>query len=145
MEAEIEPRENEWRVVRRPTEVMVFAHLLGGAPYPFDSYTIASRYSTEFTAHDWLLFLMLMHFKNRVIFGHDLSSQMELRGALEAIGSPACLGIDYYELLIRHAELLTKITRRRNAGLVDVPDAPYWIKQSAKVIIERMKAELVAG
>lgn len=126
--------------ISRPTEDMVIKKLCYNIPYPFDDTIEHKRKTeTEFTVTDWRLYLMLMYLKNRVRFGADDKSQTAERNALKQASTH--LQIDYYDIILFHAELLTKMRVRGECGMEALPSLPIDISEQHKALVKRIELQ----
>ena len=127
--------------VNRPTEEMVFAHILFGATYPFDdSLYNSARNETEFDNTDWILYLLLDELKGYIRFGWTDESRKTEREALKNIGENY-LYMSFYQVISCYAELVTKMNRRIAAGLPEVPDIPKGQKKRLEAMLRRDRSE----
>lgn len=132
---------DDYYAVDRPVERLVMLKLDYGIPHGYedtDALEQKRRVDIEFNALDWELYLLLMHLKNRIRFSDN--ARQEERDTLITMGTRAYLNVPFPYLIIRHAELLTKIKRRELAGLPDIPVVPTEAKERHKALIKRAVA-----
>lgn len=123
--------------VNRPTEQMVFAHILFGASYPFDdSMYNSSRNDTEFDNTDWILYLLLIELKGHVRFGWTEQSIKAERDTLRDIGDNY-LHMSFYQVICCYAELITKMNRRVIAGMSESPMIPKEQQKRLEAMLRR--------
>ena len=135
--------------VNRPIEFDVQRKLDENKPYSWerganqgDRLEHDRRHNLEFNNGDWMLYLLLMHFKNRVRFGDNRRARREERKILVDIGTPRYL--DNPSLAIDHAELLNKINRREKANMASIPSTPYFIRREFETLMKRANRQNVA-
>ena len=123
-------------LIYRPTERQALRNVMF-SNLSNDSTERHRRYCLDFNSVDWQLYLLMSYLAGKVFFGNDDKSLKRESETLKKCSD--IMQCTTYEIITYHAELCTKIQRRRLHNLAEIPSQPIGELAKHKSLIRRIQ------